>query len=88
MLCDDEFDWCDKCGERMCLACGLGSPSQLPFLYCKSCMQSLDTQDPTMNIPLLQLLVGEDHRKVLASVGYDEFVKLDKLRNKYDVVGE
>ena len=77
--CADEFDWCDKCGNRMCLVCELGSPSHLPFLYCKSCVGNLDSKDPTMNLILLRILVGEETKQIIADVGYEKFARLQNV---------
>ena len=72
-FCDDEYDSCDKCGKQMCLVCQLGSPSHLPFLYCRECVEHLDSDDPTMNLPLLKLLMGDGKEFVLPEVGYEKF---------------
>lgn len=60
----------------MCMVCKVGTPTDLPFLYCKECVAKLDNLDPSMNIPLLKMLVSEDHREVLVEVGYDKYAKL------------
>lgn len=60
----------------MCLVCGINSPSELPFIYCKECCKNLDARDPTMDIAMLRLLVGENPKDVLARHGYDDFVRL------------
>lgn len=83
--CAEEFDWCDKCGKRMCLICELGSPSHLPFLYCKSCAGQLDSKDPTMNLPLLRLLVGDEPKDVLVDVGYEKLAALQGVCENYSV---
>jgi hypothetical protein len=41
-----------------------------------------------MNISLLRLLVGDDHKRILADIGYDSFVKLQSLAERYVVIGE
>lgn len=44
---------CDLCGESVCLMCGLGTPMELPYKYCRDCGGKLDGTDPTMNLELL-----------------------------------
>lgn len=42
-FCDEHYDFCDKCGKKMCMACKLGAPAELPFLYCQECVPSLNS---------------------------------------------
>lgn len=41
-----------------------------------------------MNVSLLKMLVWDDHRDVLAGVGYDKYAKLLEVSDQYLVVGD
>lgn len=86
-FCEDEYALCDLCGDKTCLICKLGSPLQLPFVYCKPCMSKLDSSDPSMNMPLQKLLCGFDAKDVLAEVGVDAYYGLVRVLDKFTVVG-
>ena len=58
----------------MCLVCGNGTPSHLPYVYCKDCVDKLDDKDPTMNIPLLRILVDSDLKQLRSEIGYEKFL--------------
>ena len=60
----------------MCFGCQLATPDHLPFVYCKGCVDQMDPKDPTMNVQLLRLLVGDAKEELLAELGYDRFFKL------------
>ena len=42
-------------------------------------MNQIDPKDPTMNVLLLRLLVGDAKEELLAELGYDKFFKLAEV---------
>ena len=51
-------------------------------------MEHLDSGDPTMNLALLKLLVGDDKGLVLPEVGYEEFERLTVWADQFYVAGD
>lgn len=76
------------CGQTICFGCQLATPANLPFIYCKKCVDKLDIKDPTMNITLLRLLSNDSKEELLAEFGYDEFFKLYEVSKQYRIVSD
>jgi hypothetical protein len=77
-VCMDSMVECDKCSNEFCVDCE-GSPGGLPVAYCHQCLGDLDPKDPLMNFPLLRLLNGEKHEKLIVEFGVEAFVELTTL---------
>ena len=67
---DSLEDECDMYGETICFGCQLATPAKLQFIYCNKCVDKLDSKDPTMNIPLLQVLNDVDCVGLIEEFGY------------------
>ena len=72
----------------MCFGCQLATPANLDFVYCKDCVDKLDPKDPTMNIPLLELLSGVNKVELISEYGYDKYAALVDISKQFRLIGE
>lgn len=86
-LCNRTKVQCDMCGNGFCKECFGGTDEKLPFVYCGKCVDMLDDKDPTTNLDLLRILVAEDLKEVVAELGVDRTLQLEKLAERYVVIG-
>lgn len=69
-------DECQLNGESICFSCWLAIPANLQLLYYNWWLEKLNNKDPTLNIPLFQVLNYVYKTELIEGFGYAMYAAL------------